>query len=162
MTTTLMPTTAEGAAMSDLAAIIASCGAFQEAARVEDSEALAADFVHYPLQPDFVPNKFPFATLTSTEYEEERLAGNTYLPRGTIRVIIGRLIENMADHKVAELEFTNFSGAIIRAITDVSGEGGHYVWTPQQIAPPARTDPRDVAGYPPYYEVMYDCQWSSL
>lgn len=150
--------------MSDVAAIIANCGAFQEAAGVTDAEG-AAEFVHYPLQEYGVPNKFPFAVMTPQGHSEERLAGNCHLPSGTIRLFLGRVIvDSKADHKEAEIEFANFAGAVIESILDASGEGGHFVWLPEQIAPPSRTEAQHDCSpeLPAFYEVAYDLQWSAL
>lgn len=162
MTTTLSATTPEGAAMADLASIIAGCGAFQEACGVTDAEE-AQGFVHYPLHNiEDAPNKFPFAVLTSQDYEEERLAGDCYLPSGSIRLILGQRLTNPKDTKHSERVFTNFEGAVIQAIVGASGGGGHYVWVPSQLGPPARTDVRQEAGTDHEYEVWYDLRWSAL
>jgi hypothetical protein len=164
MTSTLLATTPEGLAIQELADLIKGCAQFQEECNTEgDDERTLDDHVHYPLTREGIPSFWPFAVLTHAESSRRRFADGTTLPRGTVRLILGRRITNPDDFKGEEIRYLNFEGAVLDVIQQASGDGGRYLWEIQQLEAPSRTDPRHDAGghaSPPYYESVYACEWS--
>lgn len=153
--------------MAELADLIAGCAEFQEECKAEaDADETSKNFVHFPLQENDSPEKFPFAILTHQDTGRVRQADGTHLPRGTIRLLLGKKIPSIHDVKYEELAYGNFEGAIIDNIEAVSGTGGFFVWTATQVGPPAKTDARNMASgdgaCPAYYESMWDLEWSPL
>lgn len=165
--TTLTPTSPPAVAMAELSDLIAGCAEFQEECKAEaDPDETSKSFVHFPLQENDTPEKFPFAILTHGDTSRVRQADGTHLPRGVIRLLLGKKIPPVHDAKMEELAYANFEGAIINDIETVSGTGGHFVWTATQVGPPAKTDARNMAAgdaaTPAYYESMWDLEWSPL
>jgi hypothetical protein len=162
--TAQIATTPEGVAIQELADLVKNCAAFQEECGKEgDPDQTLHEHVHYPLTRTGIPEFWPYAVLTHESSQRQRFADGTSLPMGTIHLILSKRITNPDDFKGEEIAYTNFEGAVLAAIEEASGTGGHYVWELQQIEPPSRTDPRHEAeqsACPPYYESVYACTWS--
>jgi hypothetical protein len=164
--TTLTATAPTSLAIFELEDLLANCGAFQEAAGTEGDADETRKFIHYPLQENQEISRYPFAIYAYQDTARERLADATYLPRGSLVLSLGKLIPTLHDPKHEEIDFLNFEGAVIDHIENVSGNGGHFVWTATQTMAPSKTDARNLAivggATPCYYWSMWDLEWSPV
>ena len=162
----IQPTGPQGEAIRLLAEMIAATPAFSNRVAATSQDA-ALKHVHYPYVIDPEQEKKPFVVIEQGGVNWTRLADNTMIPDGRLRLKIADVMDANDSERDALVLFTNFADGILEELSFYAGTDDLLnIVQITQTQEPVATNPVNIAvagtAQRPFFWAGYDVIWNTV
>lgn len=158
------PQTAEGCELIALVRLISGSTRFIARLGVE-TEAEAAERIHWPGIDDPDETQRPFVVVAEVDYMEQKIAGglqNYLSPMGSLQLLIADNAKFLPDVKSSLIEFTNFASGIVHDVKLCAGDGTNSIISIERVGTHILSDKTEDPGRTPYWWGEYMVKWNPI